>query len=154
MNYLLKKYLDLERRSEQKKESLRIDLTLINLMLKMNILCVTLNVAFSALDIHFTLFYVNSLNMEDVNVLKHKEIFEEYLRNVKTNSKLITRADLDKIRLYLENLECGMHTQLEYNLKRRVASNKFFLLSLTGDSSETRTICVASKKVNIILLSF
>ena len=148
MNYLLKKYLDLERRSEQKKESLRIDLTLINLMLKMNILCVTLNVAFSALDIHF------SLNMEDVNVLKHKEIFEEYLRNVKTNSKLITRADLDKIRLYLENLECGMHTQLEYNLKRRVASNKFFLLSLTGDSSETRTICVASKKVNIILLSF
>ena len=93
------------------------------------------------------------------NLASHENKFENYLSNVKSNSKLITTAELKTISSYLEELESGSSKmQLTYNIKRRIATNGFFLLSLSdgGESkSNERTVCVAAKnkeKVRFVLI--
>ena len=93
-----------------------------------------------------------SEKMANNNELEHKRLVETYLNNnVKSNSKIISRADLIKIKDYLET---GNSSQLEYNLKRRITTNKFFLLSLSGDNSGTKTVCVGGKHSKVWLSEF
>ena len=70
------------------------------------------------------------------NLILHKTAFDNYFNGLEgKNSKLITAADLDQVRSYLEGLENGVKVEVDHNLKRRIISNGFFLLSLSDEAT-------------------
>ena len=77
----------------------------------------------------------------DNNEKQHKRLFKIYLKNIKGNDKIIPRANLSKIKDYLET---GSSSQLDLHLKRRITTNHFLLLS-SGGNSGTKSLCVGSK---------
>ena len=60
---------------------------------------------------------------------EHKRLFHSWLETTKGNTVYISRSDLEKVRTYLISLKNGDSSDIPFNLKRRIKSNKFVLSS-------------------------
>ena len=79
------------------------------------------------------------------DIIEHKRLFELYLDGIakKRNSTIIPRCSLNEIKHYLND----KMRKIDTNLKRRIESNNFFLMTLSDN--EESVICVLTKQTKV-----
>ena len=72
------------------------------------------------------------------------KLFECYINNIKSNCKLISRVELEKVKAFLETKE--NFYEIDNNLKRRILSKKYFIFSL---GSGIKSVHVPAKDIKV-----
>ena len=84
---------------------------------------------------------------ETARIEEHKRLFEQWLSQMKSNSKLISQVDLQAVKTYLIAQRDGTTTaDIDQNLKRRIKNNKYRVAAFPGDIN---TVCTSDARSQV-----